>query len=180
MVFEAITDLFLSVLDILRGSIVPTIPVFLAVLFASWLRKKIEKETKRSWIATLLASTIIVMYFILLFAYFIPYLAALQQSNVGEIPSPFAPSLAGLVAGFVFGALWVFVVAVVASLILLPLEFVGAFIYEYVSKKLGKQPGWLKLLIATYISVAVASAAIIFIVPWLLPGFLYFLYYGIK
>jgi len=178
MALNPIEDIVFSVIDLMRGSITVAIPLFFLLLVGQWLRKRIEKETKWSWMITALITTYLIIFVLLLVAFFLPFLIASQEQTLGEVPSIFAPSLTNLIAGFLFGVLRVALVAGVLTLILLPLEFVGAYFHEVVSKKLEKSPNWLKLLVTAYITSIFSSAIIIFFIPEAVTGFFYLLYFG--
>ncbi|MCR4335358.1 MAG: hypothetical protein NUV57_02365 [archaeon] len=179
MPLNPLENLLFSIIGLLKGSIIICIPVFILVLFGQELREKIEAETKKSWLITAFISTAIIIYILLLIAYFFPFIIASQELGLGEIPSIFAPDPVTLLISFIAGVLWVGVVTIVVSLLLMPFEFVGSYIHDVVSKKLGKKPQWLKLLISCYITSVFASAIILFLVPESITGLFYLLYYGL-
>ncbi|MFH1390934.1 MAG: hypothetical protein ABIH20_01340 [Candidatus Diapherotrites archaeon] len=179
MPINPLENLLFSIIGLLQGSIIVCVPVFILVLFGQELREKIEEETKKTWMTTAFIATIIMVYILLLIAYFLPFITASQEIGLGEVPSIFAPDPLTLLISFIAGVLWVGVVTIVVSLLLMPFEFVGAYIHEVVSKKLGKKPEWLKLLITSYLISVFASAIILFLVPEVITGIFYFLYYGL-
>lgn len=178
MALNPIENIILSLIDLLRGSITVAIPLFILLLIGQKFRKRIEKETKWSWIKSSFAATFIIMFILMLLGFFYPFLAATQEQALGEVPSIFAPSLDIILLSFVAGIFKALIVALVATLILMPLEFVGLYFHEVISKKLGKQPEWLKLLVTAYVSSVFGSAIILFLVPELIPGILFYLYFG--
>ncbi|MAG17939.1 MAG: hypothetical protein CL944_00525 [Candidatus Diapherotrites archaeon] len=178
MSLNPLENLLFSVIGLLQGSIIIAVPVFILVLFGQELREKIEEETKKSWVTTTFITTIIMVYILLLITYFFPFIIASQEIGLGEVPSIFAPDPVTLLISFIAGVLWVGVVTIVVSLLLMPFEFVGAYVHEVVSKKLGKKPEWLKLAITSYLTSVFASAIILFLVPEAITGVFYFLYYG--
>jgi len=179
MPINPLENLVFSIFDLLKGSIIITIPIFLLLLVGQKLRKRIESETKWNWLTSAFVATLIINFILLLVAYFFPLVTALQEVSIGQIPSVFAPSVTSLLGLFVFGVIWVGIVSVILSLLLMPLEFAGLFFYEFVSKKLKKQPDWVKLLATAYISAVFSSAVILFLVPEAITGFFYLLYFGL-
>ncbi len=170
--------LIFSILDLLKGAIPAAIVVFIGALIGRELRKKIGKATKWNWLASALATTFIILWLLVLALYFYPLLTALQESNVGEVPSIFAPSPSSLLVSYLYGLFKVTLSAAVISLLLLPLELAGLYIFESVSKKLPKMPGWANLAIACYLTSAVSSAIIIFLVPESISGIFFFIFHG--
>ena len=171
-----IENILFSIIDLLRGSVNIAIPVFFILLVGQFLRKKIEDETKKSWLITAFVTTVLISFTILLIAYNLPFLF-LSTESVGEVPSMFASDFFVLVGVFVSSVIKVLFVSIVLSFVLMPFEFVGVFFHSVICEKLAKYPNWLKLLVTSYVSTVFASAVIIFLVPEAITGFLYFLYF---
>ena|SRR3989344_559703 len=170
--------LLFTIIDLLRGALVLSIPVFLLVFAGKWLREKIAEKTKWSWLISALASTYCLMWALLLLLYFFPYIAALGESNVGEVPSIFATTAGSLIESYVFGLVKVTISALVVSLLLMPFELIGAFIYEWVNKKLPTQKPPVNLFITSYLVSLVSAAIVLFIIPEAVTGLLFYIYFG--
>lgn len=175
---ELLGKTFFSVIDLLRGSIVPGLVVFVLVLVGRKLRQVIENETGWKWVVSTLLATFVISWLVFLAAYFYPVLIASQEQGLGLLPSTIAPSAGTVLSSFGYGLLKVTMVAGIVALLVLPLQFVGAYIHSRVDKKLGKANGLVKLLAATYLTTVIASALVLFVVPQAVTGILFMLYYG--
>ena len=172
-------ELFIfSILDLLKGSLFLAIPIFLAMLAGKWLREKISKKTKWSWLLSALAATYGIVWVLVLILYFTPFLLALQESGLGQVPSMFAPPAGAVAASYISGLFKVTISALVISLLLMPLELIGAFINEFVNRKLPKANPLASLFITAYIASFVCAAIILFIIPEAITGLLFYIYYG--
>lgn len=175
---EILENLLFSAVDLLRGSLYIVPPLFVLVAAGRWLNSKIRASTKWSWVSTAFLSTFTVMLLAVLFAYFLPILDALQTQSIGEVPEPFAPSLGTMLASFAFGLVKAVAAALVISVLLMPLEFVGLSIFEAISRRLPKMHPLVSLALTCYIAAIVSAAVILFIVPEAITGMLYFIYFG--
>lgn len=171
-------NLLFSLLGLLKGSLVVFIPVFILVLTGKALRKKIQSKTKWKWFPSALASTFILVWMLILIAYFVPFLEGLSEQSLGEIPASFAPPPAAILYSYVYGLARVTISAAVVCLILMPLEFAGLFVFESLSKRFPKSPEWIRLLATSYIAALFSSAVFLFIIPEAVTGLLFFIYFG--
>src|SRR3989344_4484011 len=115
---NALLLLLYSVIDLLRGSLVVALPVFFMALAGSYVRRKISAETKWSWTMSALAATFFVSFILLMLAYFVPFIFALHELPVQNVPEIFSPEPGNLVLAFVAGVVRVAIVSAVLSLIL--------------------------------------------------------------
>lgn len=171
-------NLIYTLIDLLKGAIPASILVFFLVFIGRKLIKKVEEITKRSWLVNALFTTFIILWFLIMLAYFFPVLTAFNSSAVGEIPSAFAPSLASILGAYALGIARVTISAAVVSILLLPLEFIGLYLFEELSKKFKKYPDYAVLALTVYLVVVVSSAIIIFLIPESITGLLFFIYFG--
>lgn len=178
MALDPIFLLVNSLLDLMRGSFFVAIPVFLLVIAGRFLRVKISEKTGWKWIGAAFAATFAILWLILLLAYFFPAITALQESNIGETPSIFAPSAGDIMLSYLYGLFKVTATAVVASFLLMPFEFIGLFIFESLAKNTPKLPDIAYLAITVYLACVVSAAVIIFLVPETINGVVYFFYFG--
>ncbi|HLC92705.1 MAG TPA: hypothetical protein VJH23_03285 [archaeon] len=170
--------LLFSLLDLLKGSIVIAIPLFILIVIGKWLRERIQAKTKWTWLFSALAATFALVWTGILLLYFLPFLLALNESGIGEIPAMFAPSAGDVLASYIFGLVKVSVSAAVVSLVLMPFELIGAFIFEWVMKKRRKANKLVNLFIASYIASVISAAIVLFIIPEAVTGILFFIYFG--
>ncbi len=179
MALDLIASVLFSIIDILKGALVVSLPVFFIVLFAQFLRKKISEETNWSWTISAFATTFLVLYFLIAIAYFYPFLVASQEMPIKEIPEMFAPEIGSVFSAFIFGAIRSGFAALIASILIMPAEFVGLFIFEAVFEKKEKKQKWMKTAVAVYSTTLLCSVVLIFVIPEALTGFIYLLYFGL-
>src|SRR3989344_3795665 len=135
MVLDILSSAFNSLFDLLRGAVIVAIPVFLLVLAGKYFRAKLAKKTKWKWATSAFATTFGLFFAILLILYFYPAITGFSESNLGKVPSVFAPSAASIFFSYLYGIFKVIITALVVSILLMPFEFMGVFIFEYISKK---------------------------------------------
>ena len=171
--------ILLSGVDLLLTAIIPSIVVIVLAFLGLKVRDSIQKQLGWKWVSSTLVATSAVSWCVFLAAYFFPLITAMQEQGLGLLPSYLAPSAGAIAASFAYGLFKVTLTAIVTSVILLPLEFIGSYIYSEVSKKLGKKSsGFLKLAVSAYLTTLIGLAAMLFIVPQVATGLLYMLYFG--
>ncbi len=173
-----IVKLFFSALALLKGAAIPAVPVYVLALLGLRARDTIGREMKWKWTASTLAVTFMLCWGAALLAYFYPLVLAAQEQGLGLLPPGIAPSQETLAASFIYGIFKVTLVAALAALLLLPLEFIGSYIHSVVREKLPKIPGSAQLLVSAYLTTLAGSFIVLFIVPQSVTGILYLLYYG--
>jgi len=176
MVVELLASIIFSILELLKGSLIVAIPVFVFIFIGQKLRKKIAEQTSWSWFTSAIVSSFFIVFSLLLIIYFLPQFST-SFSPIGEVPSIFSGDFAAIITIYVASVLKVLFVALVLTVILMPLEFVGLYFHSVISKKLKKYPGWAKLLATAYASSVFASAIILFLIPEAITGFFYLLYF---
>ena len=178
MAISPIENLVFSLIDLLKGSIVVAVPLIIFLLIGKWLGKKVAAKTKRSWTVNAMITTFIISWSVVLLMYFAPYIFALQELSIGEVPSFFSPAPASLLLSFVYGLVKVSLVSALLSILLLPLELIGLFVFESISKRFPKYSETARLAATAYVMAVFSSLVIIFIVPEAIAGFFYLLYFG--
>ncbi|HLC78914.1 MAG TPA: hypothetical protein VJG83_00655 [archaeon] len=167
-----------SILNLLKGSLSIVLPIFILAFIGKWLNAKIRKATKWSFIVTALLSTFALLWVLILIAYFYPILTSLQESGIGQVPSVFAPTLGELATSYAYGLFKVTISSLVISLILLPFEFIGLFVFESLHSRFKKMPEPIILLAACYLMSVVGAAIFLFLIPEAVSGIIYFIYFG--
>jgi len=176
MVLDFALNIVLSLAYALFGTFIAAIPIFVLVLVGWAIYKFTAKpKHKTSWIARTMAITYIIVFCIIAFAYFAPLLSA--GSSIGSEPSDIAPDLlTEILPEWAFYVLRTLAVALALALILLPLEFFGAFINEMLIKKYALHR-LLSAFIATFLSTA-AAMAVILLFPGIPAGIIYMVYFA--
>ncbi len=186
MPLNLLLNLLFSLIDLAKGSLIFSIPVYLIVLIGVFLRRFFEKKYKLNWFKSSLAATYLLMFALPFFLYISFPAASFGEVTIGEIPYTARP-IGELVFPIILSFIRLLVVAAVLTLMLLPLEFVGVFIFDKQIKRLAliKSKKWSKLnyFINLYISVFILSLftafVILFLFPWILPGVIYLIFFGL-
>lgn len=176
MALAGVAELFFSVLDILRGAFILSIPFFLLALPGTVIRVRLAKRFKLSWLAS---AALTLFAFSLLFsfiAYTVPFLIALNTQNLGVIPGELQPGLGDIAQFFLTYTLKVVLSAAVIVAFALPFVFLGSFFYDWLVKK--KFNRYICLFLAVFASCLVASVLLLFFFGWVYQGMIFLLYFS--
>ncbi|VVB99106.1 Uncharacterised protein [uncultured archaeon] len=180
---EAILDfaakIAVSFFELLKGSLLPSLIIFVLAIIGIGLRDRISAETKWKWLSSTLIVTFVICFCLSLLAYFYPLLSAAQEQGLGELPAYLASSPIEIIASFAYGIAKAALFAAVLALLLLPFELVGSYVNSVAAKNLGRKSNPLiGLAAASYIMTAIGFFIVFFIMPQALTGLLYLLYFG--
>ena len=184
----------LGIVALLVFLLILAVPGTIAVIAFSRLKGRIAKKFKLSWIKASFISTFIAMFLLVLVLYLIPFLQVLSftqndflpagmQTQIIEaenseelIEQPFqANYFLDLIIFSVITILRLLFVALVLSLLLLPLELIGSAIFSKLARK--KSANILAFYASTFTAMVVA-VIVVFAFPWIPAGLLYFLYFA--
>jgi len=172
MALDFLALVFSSFVDLLRGSFVASIPIFIAVLIGLWLKEKIKKKYRLSWVKSVFAATYILSFILIAAMNLVPWLLALGEQTIGTPP----PDLSGTILdSVIFAAATIFLLfakALAVSLIILPLCFIGAFVSEAIEKRF-KRHSIARIYAAAFIMSVFVSVLLLFVFPWALGGIIY-------
>jgi hypothetical protein len=177
MVLDIVANVFLSFLDLLKGSLLIAVIVFFFVLIARVLSKKLTERFKFSWIKSSIASTYAVLFVVLLVLYFFPMTVGFSEEDLGVVPKELqwnAFDFFYLIGG---GLLRVALLSALFSVFLLPLEFVGVFLLEKVKEKWGF-PELVNVFASTFGATLLGLFIILFVFPWMLTSIIYLIYFA--
>ncbi len=177
MVVDLLVNVLASAFDFLRGSFLLSIPIFFLFLIGYFFSKKILERFKLSWIKKTFISIFFVFVLLILIFYVFPVIDAALAVDLGVIPEAYIMTLPEFlsVSLYLFGKM--LISAFVFSIFVLPLAFVGAFAFEYLDKKF-KWNQYIKFFLSCFSSTAVGLFIVLFLIPWVIPGAIYFLYFG--
>ncbi|MFH1256250.1 MAG: hypothetical protein V1494_03060 [Candidatus Diapherotrites archaeon] len=167
---------FASIFEFLKGSFINSIPLFIIVLFGMWLKEKLKRKYRLSWVKSVFAATFIICLALIAFANLQPWFFALGEQTAGTAPPVISETILDSVFFAAATLVLFFLKALVVSLVLLPLEFVGAFVSEAIEKKF-KWHSLARLYISVFVMTAIASALILFAFPWILTGIIYLVFF---
>jgi predicted lysophospholipase L1 biosynthesis ABC-type transport system permease subunit len=177
MVLEFLATALFSLLSLLWSALLFAIPVFLAVWFLG--RRLVvffQKRWHRSWIQSVFLASYAMFFVVLIIAFFVPVWQATRDSAVGIVPAGIAPSFFDLLGRFFFGLVRVLALSAFFSLLALPLVFVGELFKEWFSKRVRSAP--VCFFAAVWLAMALVLAIVLFLLPWVVPGLLYLIYWA--
>ncbi|MBN1940862.1 MAG: hypothetical protein JW772_01635 [Candidatus Diapherotrites archaeon] len=168
----------LNIADLLVLTLMIAIPVFIVALVALFLRERISKKFEMSWIKSTLITTYVFVLLISALAYVSPYYSAFSESEIAsqEQPVVLATTPADVAVAFFLTVLRILVVALLFTLLLLPLQFFATFLMDKLAEKKFPKPA--KVFAATYFTCLLALIIMFFVFPWIIPGLMFLFFWG--
>jgi len=169
-------DLLFTVIDLLKGSLFVSIPVFVLVLIGAFLHKKMTKKFKLSWFNTAAIITLLFALVIVSIAFFYPLFYSSQAVSYGPLPIDPDPD-ADFNANLEFASIAFYrisVVSVALAAMALPFVLMGSLSKDWLKKK--KFNNYLCIFASVYLWSMIASILFIFLFGWILQGIIYLLY----
>ncbi|MEM0360468.1 MAG: hypothetical protein QXK06_04000 [Candidatus Diapherotrites archaeon] len=174
VVLASVLDVAFTVVDLLRGSLVLSIPLFFTALAGRALHKKLTAKFKISWF---FAAAIVCFFFSLLLVftvYFYPLLYGFGAESLGEKPEELQPDFSDWMALALTSIFRVLAGSIFLTGVCLFFVLLGSFPKEWLEKK--KFNKYLCLFVSVYACTLLASALLLFLFGWVFQGMLYFLY----
>ena len=166
-----------SLVSLLWVSLVYSIPVFLAYWFiGKKLHSFFQKRLHRSWAQSAFLSSYVVFFLVLILAFFFPVAQSTRDNALGVFPQELRLSLAELAFQYLFALFRLLAVAALFALFALPLVFIGTFAKEWLADRVPNKP--VHSFFATWLVVVVLFFIALFLVPWVVPGLIYLVYWG--
>lgn len=183
MPLNFLLKLVFSIIDLLKGSIIFSIPAFVFTVAGVFIGKELMNRYKLSWLLAALLSTFAITAVLVFIIYFTPVLSALGQDTIGEIPAGLAPTVNETVASAILIPLRLLFVSFLIALLFLPLEIIGSFIFEWLSSRYKKMNFYVRLYASVLSTVFISIAIILFALYGVLginiiAGVLYLIFYG--
>ncbi|MFH1587108.1 MAG: hypothetical protein ABID38_04585 [Candidatus Diapherotrites archaeon] len=178
MVLDIIIKIIFSIVDLLKGTIIFTIPIFVLVLISIYVRKRIAEKFKLNWFLSAAVITYILLFIITFVFYFLPFVSSLWETQIGTIPEAFANSFLEMAVSTLFVLIRHILVVAVLTILVLPLEFVGVFLLEKFEENWPKG-GYLNVLIATFLMVLITAVIVLFIIPWSWVGVFFLIFFSL-
>jgi predicted PurR-regulated permease PerM len=167
-------DIAFSVIDLLRGAFMLSIPLFVAALLGSLLHKKISKKFKRSWFASAVIVCLVFSLAAVSLAYFYPLAYGFGAESLGEKPQELQPDASDWAALAVTSIFRVSTAGIFLAAVSLFFVMLGSFPKEWLEKK--KFNKYICLYASVYACTFFASFLFLFAFGNVLQGMLYFLY----
>lgn len=172
-------SMLLSLLAILWGTLVFSVPAFIAALACTFLYKWISKKLSLKWFKASLITTYICVFVVLLVFFFTPLLTTAFQQAVPDLAPDESYSGEELLALFFVSPVMLVIkllaAALVISLLLMPLELIGSALFSWLQKK--KKLYYVNAFISVF-AATLAAVLVILAFPWIPAGILYFVYFA--
>lgn len=184
LLLDSIYVLILTLIDLIKGAVILSVPLFFITLAGFWLKSKILKRYALSWIQATFLITYIITLILILLVYFGFYALALQGYDIGPLPAELElPFIESFLSGFYFilGILLKRVLAaLVLALLIMPFAFLASFFNSYFEKKLGKgkrkKPNKYVVLYAALLATSCIAFIVFSWLNFLLPGVIYLVF----
>jgi len=178
MVLDLIANIFFSIAYLLKGAIFYSFFTYIIVLVAVYVRKIIAEKFKLNWLLSTAIVTYLVLFLIIFVIYLTPFFTSIGETQTGIIPEPFAQTNLEIVIGIIFVFLRLVLVVAVLTLLVLPLEFIGVFIFEQIEER-NPKGYYLNIALATFATVLITSIVVLFLAPWIIPGVLFLIFFSL-
>ncbi|MFH1895782.1 MAG: hypothetical protein ABIJ74_04395 [archaeon] len=177
MAYSLLADIVFSAFDFLRGAFFLAVGVFFLFLLGYFFSKKFLERFKLNWIQKAFSSTYFVFVLLLLIFFVWPVIEGFLNVNLGVVPDAYKLTLGEFFYLFFSVLIKLVVVAFVFSVFVLPLEFIGAFSFDLVQKKFALNK-FIAFFIACFCATAFGLFIVLFLIPWVVAGALYLLYFA--
>jgi len=177
MVLDLASNAFFSVIDLIKIAFIASVPAFIGVILGMKLKGLLEKKFKDSWLRNSFIVTYIFCLIIVAFLYVFPLMEAFGETNTAGIPQELNPTLTDSILAFLWSAFKILFSAFVIAILLIPLEFVGLYVFEWLQKKY-KFNYFAELFLGVFSASLVAVIVLLFLFPWTITGLIYLIYFA--
>ncbi len=176
MVLDLVLKAFFSVVDLLRGSFLLSIPAFVLVFLASFFHAWLSKKYGFSWLKATMITSYLAIFILIMLLYFTPVISGYGESDQGIVPSIFQTTALESAIFFFLLVLRNAVIALLFAFFVLPLEFLSSSVFDYLNEKakLGK---WINIFVAVFAACLATAIITLFLLPWIVPGLIYLVFY---
>ncbi len=178
MVQDILVNLFTSMVELLRLSLLLGIPMFFCAIIIAFLARKFSERFGMGFARASFFSTYLVVLALIIVLYFYPFYLGFMESNVVKQPKPPFLALTALdfIAALPAFAFKFLLDALLFTLLALPIEFAALYVFDLLKSKYAIQK-------TTALAASVFAAAIItvlialFVFPFAITGLVYLLYF---
>jgi hypothetical protein len=171
-------NLLFSFIDLLRQTLILGIGALLLCWVGQALFVRLRKT--RSWLFSMVLSTYMVVFALIILAYFGPYVLGAPDFIQGPVPEPLAQSTSDLFLIYLGALARSALVAAALCALLLPLEFLASAVDDLLKPRLSHAGG--RFVITVFATTFVALLLLLFVLPAvginLVAGLLYLLYFA--
>ncbi len=166
-----------TVIDLLKVSALTVLPVFVLALLTNAVRKRLAAAKGWSWIKSAFVATFLILAILINLIYWPDWLSTLGTAGYGEIPPEFRYTLPETVFGYAMNLARLLFVALLLTLLALPVEMTALYWKEHCQKAYGLK-GWLSTLAGLFCTLFLAWGVVLLLFPWSITGVLYLIFFG--
>ncbi|MEK6972425.1 MAG: hypothetical protein AABW72_00055 [archaeon] len=167
-----------SAFDLIKGSLILSIPIFVVLYILNYIRKKIASRFSLNWIISCLIITFISFFIFLLLIYFLPTFQSMAEHQLGVIPKYLMPAFDDW-AGFYFTKIMkLLFVAVIFTLLSLPFALLGSLVENILLSKFKKMNKAVAFFLAVFAITLLLSALVLYVFYWIPIGMIHLIYFS--
>ena len=178
MVVDILLQVFFSIIDLLRGTFIFSIPLFILVLVTEFFKNAFQKKFNSSFMNSTLIVTYLINLVLITFLYFFPFISSIPEETIGIRPEAFQLGTGDFLLIFGLGFAKIIFVTLTITLILIPFIILGLYFFDKISEKY-KFARLLRLYLSVFLTAFIGFALLLFVFPWLPLALSYFLYFGL-
>ncbi|MBU0635628.1 hypothetical protein KKE06_01230 [Candidatus Micrarchaeota archaeon] len=177
MVLDILGNFLFSLASLVWTSFWYCIPIFLIVfLVGRRLHGFWREKAGRSWLQSAFLSSYLIVFVLLIIAFFFPVWQAFQDSSIGVPPPELRVTPVEMGAQFVLGLFRMAVVGILFAVLLLPLILLGEFVKDWLKTRIPNI--WPRFFIAVWVVTFILVYLLLFWLSWVIPGLIYLIYWA--
>ncbi|MDO8428691.1 MAG: hypothetical protein Q7S92_05760, partial [Candidatus Diapherotrites archaeon] len=166
-----------SVFDLLKGSLIISIPIFIAAWLGLKVRGKLQARFKLKWASSSFLTIFLFSALLLIIAYAVPMYSQVwaESLNLQKAPEFFQPTLYDYFLIAITSIAKIIITSIAISLILLPFLLLGSLAKPWMERKTKNTT--LGLFLACWVSTLVFAFLFFFVFKFAFLGIVYMLYF---
>jgi len=167
-----------SIFDLLKGSFILSIPLFVVLYILNIIRKKFADRFSLSWIISCLIITFLSYFIFLLVIYFLPTFQSMAEHDLGVIPKYLIPPMEDWLGFYVTKIVKLIFVAAIFTVLSLPFLILGSLIETITQAKFKKMHKAISFFAAVFAMTTLLAALILYIFYWIPLGIIHLIYFS--
>lgn len=170
-------DVIFTIIDILKGTLILSVPFFIVSFFGSMLRKKLTEKYNFYWFYSSLITIFVFSLSFTLIVYLIPLYSGTQAADLGVKPPELQLEFNDHISFLLSSAYRIFLTSLVLTVFFAPFALIGSLLREFLmeKKEINKH---LSLFISVFVCCLIGSVLFLFFFGWMLQGMVYLLFFG--
>ena len=174
---ETIFSILLSAFDLLKGSFILSIPIFIFAWIGLKVREKIQSKFKFKWLFSSFLSILVLAVIVVAFSYAVPLYSQVwaESLNLQKAPDFFQPTLYDYFLVLVSSLAKILITSAIVALIALPFILLGSLVRGWFERKTGN--AFLSFFLTTWLAVLAFSFLFFYVFNFAFLGIIYMLYF---